>query len=165
MCAFLAPEPIPEELFTGAASDLPGELAAPVADPLAWRQTLAHVTRQSLARIDHQGLQMHRLTQAILRDRLAPEQAAAIRARTEAILAAGNPGDPPNPATWPWWMRLMPHLLAADLAATDSPTLRQMVCDACWYMISRGNIPACNDLASDLREQWRERSGADDPYG
>ena len=91
MCAFLAPEPIPEELFTGAASDLPGELAAPAADPLAWRQTLAHLTRQSLARIDHRGLQMHRLTQAILRDRLTPEQAAATRARTEAILAAATP--------------------------------------------------------------------------
>ena len=41
LCAFLAPEPIPEELFTGAASELPGELAARAADPLAWRQTLA----------------------------------------------------------------------------------------------------------------------------
>ena len=41
MCAFLAPEPIPEDLFTGAASELPGELAARAADPLAWRQTLA----------------------------------------------------------------------------------------------------------------------------
>jgi hypothetical protein len=60
LCAFLAPEPIPEELFTGAVSVLPGELAARAGDPLAWRQTLAQVTRQSLARIDHRGLQMHR---------------------------------------------------------------------------------------------------------
>ena len=52
LCAFLAPEPVPEDLFTGAASDLPGELAVRAADPLAWRQTLAHLARQSLARID-----------------------------------------------------------------------------------------------------------------
>ena len=109
LCAFLAPEPIPEDLFTGAASVLPDELAARAADPLAWRQTLAHLARQSLARIDHRGLLMHRLTQAILRDRLTPEQAAATRARTEAILAASNPGDPENPVTWPRWARLMPH--------------------------------------------------------
>ena len=101
VCAFLAPEPIPGELFTGTASELPGELAARAADPLAWRQTLAHLARQSLARIDHRGLEMHRLTQAILRDRLTPDQAAATRTRTEAILAASNPGDPANPATWP----------------------------------------------------------------
>jgi hypothetical protein len=70
MCAFLAPEPIPADLFTCAASVLPGDLAARVADPLAWAQTLARLARQSLARIDRRGLQMHRLTQAILRDRL-----------------------------------------------------------------------------------------------
>ena len=70
VCAFLGPEPIPEDLFTGAPGGLPGDLAARAADPLAWRQTLAQLTRQSLARVDQRGLVMHRLTQAILRDRL-----------------------------------------------------------------------------------------------
>ena len=161
LCAFLAPEPIPEDLFTGAASELPGELAARAADPLAWRQTLARLARQSLARIDHRGLQMHRLTQAILRDRLTPDQAAATRARTEAILAASNPGDPANPGTWPRWARLMPHLLAADLAATDSPALRWLACNACWYLLARGDTRTGHDLASDLRQQWRDRLGDD----
>ena len=100
---------------------LPDDLAARAADPLAWRQTLAHLSRQSLARIDHRGLLMHRLTQAILRDRLTPGQAAATRARTEAILAASDPGDPDNPATWPRWERLMPHLLAATWPPPTTP--------------------------------------------
>ena len=30
----------------------------------------------------------------------------------------------------------MPHLLAADLAATDNPGLRWMACNACWYLLS-----------------------------
>ncbi len=92
LCAFMAPEPIPEDLFTGAASELPGELAARAADPLAWRQTA--LARQALARVDQRGLVMHRLTQAILRDRLSPSQTAATRACCEAILAASDPGDP-----------------------------------------------------------------------
>ena len=87
LCAFLAPEPIPEYLFTGAVGVLPGELAARAADPLAWRQTLANVSRQSLARVDHRGLQMHRLTQAILRDRLAPGPR-----RRHAPVHRGDPG-------------------------------------------------------------------------
>ena len=161
VCAFLAPEPIPAELFTGAAADLPGELAARAADPLAWRQTLARLARQSLARIDHRGLVMHRLTQAILRDRLPPDQAAATRACAEAILAASDPGDPGNPVTWPRWARLMPHLLAADLAATGSPGLRWMACGACWYMLARGDTRTAHDLASHLRQQWHDRLGDD----
>ena len=161
LCAFLAPDPIPEELFTGAASDLPGDLAGRAADPLAWRQTLAHLTRQGLARIDQRGLQMHRLTQAILRDRLTPAQAAATRECSEAIVAASDPGDPGNPVTWSRWARLMPHLLAADLAATDNPDLRWMTCNACAYLLARGDARTGHYLASDLRQHWQERLGDD----
>jgi transcriptional regulator with XRE-family HTH domain len=164
VCAFLAPEPIPESLFTAAVGVLPGELAARAADPLAWRQTLAHLTRQSLARIDHRGLQMHRLTQAILRERLTPAQATATRAYAEAVLAASNPGDPPNPATWPDWARLTPHVLAADLAATGSPALRELVRHTCWYLLERGDTRTAHDLVSGLRQQWRDRLGEDHPH-
>ena len=161
VCAFLAPEPVPGDLLTSVPGVLPGELAVRVADPLAWRQVLARLARQSLARVDQRGLVMHRLTQAILRDRLAVGQAAAARACTEAILAAADPGDPPDPVSWPRWAQLMPHLLAADLAATGSPGLRQMACNACWYLITRGDTRTAHDLAADLREHWRGRLGDD----
>jgi tetratricopeptide (TPR) repeat protein len=161
LCAFLAPEPIPEDLFTSAAGELPGELAARVADPLAWRQTLAHLARQSMARIDQRGLTMHRLTQAILRDRLTPAQATTARQRTEAILAASKPADSASPATWPRWAVLMPHLLAADLTTTGNSGLRRMAYDACFYLVARGDTRTGHDLASELRQRWRERLGDD----
>jgi hypothetical protein len=163
LCAFLAPEPVPEDLFTGAASVLPDELAARATDPMAWPQTLAHLARQSLARVDHRGLVMHRLTQAILRDRLTPQQAADTRARTEAILAASDLSDPQDPVTWSRWARLMPHILAADLAAA-SPDLRELACQACHYLLARGDTRTGHDLARDLYKQWRERLGADDEH-
>jgi hypothetical protein len=161
LCAFLAPAPIPEELITATVGEQPGQLAVRAADPLAWHQTLAHLARQSLVRIDHRGLQMHKLTQAILRDRLTPADADAIRSRAEAILAASDPGDPTNPVTWPRWVRLMPHLLAADLSATDNPDLRWLASNACSYLIQRGDPRACHDLASGLRQHWRDRLGDD----
>ncbi len=161
LCAFLAPEPIPEDIFTRAAGLLPGELAAQAADPLAWRQTLAHLAGQSLARVDHRGVQMHRLTQAILRDQLTPARAAATRRCTEAILAASDPGDPPDPGTWARWAELMPHVLAADLPATDNPALRELVRRVCWYLIERGDARTPRDLISDLHQQWRHRLGED----
>jgi transcriptional regulator with XRE-family HTH domain len=161
LCAFLAPEPVPEYLFTGAAGELPAELARRAADPLAWRQTLANVSRESLARVDHRGLQMHRLTQSILRDRLTPARAAATRGCTEAILAASDPGDPPDPGTWTRWAALMPHVLAADLGGTNSTALRELVRRVCWYLIERGDARTARDLMSNLRQQWRDRLGAD----
>ena len=165
VCAFLGPEPVPEDLFTGAPGQLPGELAARAADPLAWRRTLAQLARHSLARIDPRGLVMHRLTQAILRDRLTLDQAAAAREASEAILAAANPSDAGNPVTWPRWAQLMPHLLAADLAATGSRDLRWMACNACSYLLARGDTRTAHDLAASLHQHWRDRLGDDDESG
>ena len=157
VCAFLAPEPIPQELFTTAAAQLPEPLADRAGDTLAWPQVVTRLTSGSLARVDQHGLQLHRLTQAILRDCHTPAQAAATRACAEAILAASNPGDPEHPATWPRWARLMPHVMAADLAVADSPALRKLACDACGYLRARRDIHTCHDLSDNLRQQWRER--------
>ena len=107
---------------------------------------------------------MHRLTQAILRDRLAAGPGGRYPGAAEAILAASNPGDPTTPATWPGWARLLPHLLALDPAATDSPALRQLACDACLVPDLAAAIPAAAmTWPATCTEHWRDRLGADDP--
>ena len=55
----------------------------------------------------------------------------------------------------------MPHLLAADLAATGSRGLRWMACNACGYLLARGDTRTAHDLATDLRQHWRDRLGDD----
>ncbi|HEX6519573.1 MAG TPA: FxSxx-COOH system tetratricopeptide repeat protein [Streptosporangiaceae bacterium] len=161
LCAFFGPEPIPEFLLTGAPDELSTALAERVADRLAWRQTLARLSRRSLARIDHRGVQFHRLVQAILRDRLTPAEAAATRTRTEAMLVAANPGDTEDPATWPRWAQLMPHVLAADLFSAGSD-LRELACSACYYLLAGGDASTGHNVADDLYRQWRDRLGDDD---
>jgi hypothetical protein len=163
ICAFLAPEPVPAQWFTGAAAQLPAGLADEAADPVAWRQILGQVSRSALARADPGGLLMHRLTQAIIRGCLPPGQATATRARAEAIVAASSPGGTDAPDTWPAWARLLPHLLALDPAATGNLGLRRLACRAARYLILRGDFRGGHDLASDLYRQWGERLGPDDP--
>ncbi len=58
----------------------------------------------------------------------------------------------------------MPHLLAANLAATNNPDLRSMACNACLYLLARGDTRTAHDLAADLRKHWRERLGGDDQH-
>ena len=163
VCAVLAPEPVPPDWFPAAAAALPPVLAGSAVDPLAWRQVLTSLGRSALARVDAAGLVMHRLTQAIIRGSLPPDQATAARDLAVAILAASHPGDTDTPSTWPMWARLLPHLLALEPAATSHPGLRRLALGAARYLIVRGDASGGHDLASRLYWQWRDRLGPDHP--
>ncbi len=164
VCAFLAPEAVPVDWFTQAAADLPYPLASRVTDPLTRSRLLTRLTRSSLARLDPDGLTMHRLTQAILRTCLPPDQADAARSLAEKAIAASDPGDGALPGNWPAWARVLPHLLAVEPAALDSQGLRDLAKGAAWYLTSRGDAQAGHDLASRLYERARARLGPDDGY-
>jgi hypothetical protein len=162
ICAFLAPEPVPADWFPRAAALLSGPLAEAAADPLAWRQVLGRVREQALARLDEHGLVMHRLTQAIVRGYLPPDQAAATREEAAAVLAAGHPGDEALPSTWPGWARLLPHLLAVDPEAATA-AVSDLTYDAIWYLIRRGDARNGYDLARRLYQHHLGELGPDDP--
>jgi len=162
ICAFLAPEPVPADWFPRAAAELSSPLADTAADPLAWRQVLAQVRQQALARLDQHGLQMHRLTQAILRGYLPPDQAAATRDAAAALLTANHPGAEELPSTWPGWARLLPHLLALDPEASTE-ALSNLTYDAIWYLIRRGDARSGYDLADRLYQHRLGKLGPDDP--
>jgi len=158
ICAFLAPEPVPAAWFTNAAGQLPTPLGKAAADPLAWGRTLGLISGQALARIDQQGLLMHRLTQAIVRTRLSPAQTAAVRGQAAALLIASHPGDQQLPSSWPGWARLLPHLLALDPGASTS-ALHGLADNAAWYLINRGMARDARDLAGSLYESRLTQDG------
>ena len=162
ICAFLAPEPVPADWFTTSPAWLPTCLSSAVVDAMAWRQVLVRVGAHALARVEPDGLWMHRLTQAIVRDQLSPDQAAALRTSAEAIVAASNPGDARAPSSWSRWARLLPHLLALDPATTTSLNLRSLAIDGAWYLYRRGDASASHDLADSLHQRWHELLGPDD---
>jgi len=162
LCAFLASEPLPPAWFASAAGQLPAVLARRAADPVSFGRLLSLIGRRALARVDRRGLQLHPLTQAILRDQLDSQQAADMRTHADAVLAANHPGDGEDPTTWRAWAQLLPHLLAASPATTADAAIRRLACDAAWYLLRRADTRNCHDLSCDLYHQWRDRLGADD---
>ena len=132
--AFLAPEPIPSEMLTRWSP--PPELAG-----LARHRAVSRLGRYGLARVD-EGFQLHRLTQAIVRGQLGAEAGARCRALAESMLVAARPaGDPRDSSTWPAWATILPHVLALELSASDSPSVRELACDTGWYLALSGRRP------------------------
>ncbi|WP_159424787.1 FxSxx-COOH system tetratricopeptide repeat protein [Streptomyces sp. TLI_053] len=179
LCAFLAPESVPVHWLlafgrstAGRTPQAPGPLApgGPLAalaladtDPVALHRGVGSAVRLGLATSTHDGVRLHRLVQAVIRDQLG-EEAADVRRHARSVLVQAAPGDPEDPATWATWARVVPHLLAVDPGGADSPELRGLACDAAWYLTERGDSEAAARLAVDLRTSWTASSGPDDRH-
>jgi hypothetical protein len=136
ICAYLAPEPVPVDLFTAHPGLLPEPLSSAAADPLAFTEAVGVLADYSLAKRNAAGLQLHRLVQATLRarhdhtqaapdprsqaqDRPLPGEAAGDETAAEplgqalGLLKAVAPSEVSDPQNWPRWAVLLPHVLAA----------------------------------------------------
>ena len=74
ICAFLAPDDIPLYIFTDHADELPETLAKAASDELGLDDVVVALKRYSLAEVSDGALSVHRLVQAVVRDRLPEEE-------------------------------------------------------------------------------------------
>lgn len=167
VCAFLAPEPVDSEWFVSLArlnqQDLPDPLAAVAASSFALRQCVALLARHGLARATREGLLLHRLIAAITCHALTPAEQAATRATAEQLLVAAGPADAYDPATWPAWTAILPHLIHLDPATTSNDDLRELACTGTLVMYLRGDSRGGGDLAQHLYRAWSASLGEDHP--
>jgi tetratricopeptide (TPR) repeat protein len=160
--AFLGPEPIPIAWLEAARDQLATLAVDP--DDIMWPQVaLQPSARYGLARVDHETFQIHRLTQAILRDHAGQDGTAAIRDDLAALLSAADTGDTGLPAAWPQWAMLTSHLTAARRTTGDHPGLRSTLLKALEYLVLSAQPQAAHDLAHDIHLSWAETLGKDHP--
>ncbi|NRQ36237.1 tetratricopeptide repeat protein [Nonomuraea sp. NN258] len=156
LCSYLAPEPIVATWLTQAATgaaDLP-------ADGLAASQAFALIRDRGLGRVDVNGLRLHRLTQAILRDRTR-EREGTFRELAASLLTAAAPEDTDSPVHWPDWAHLVPHLLITIPHATTHEELRHTACRLARYLIVSGQVETAVTLTDQLHRDWETRLGVD----
>lgn len=128
LCAVLAPEPIPLDLFTGS----PEVLNVGAADPLAWDTTVGALAGLGLARRGNASLVVHRLIQAAVRAAMPDEVRTDTRVQLCRALLAAVPHDiHGDPDARPRWQQLLPHVIAvtkddppAECAAETAVLLR-----------------------------------------
>ena len=124
VCAWLAPEPVPLDLFTGHPDLLPESLAAAAGDPIEFVDAVAALTGYGLAKRVGDGLLLHRLVQDVTRqasDALGgwhPLPVALSLLRADLPEAVWS-----EPANWPRYRRLTPHVLAATAHHDDDQPL------------------------------------------
>ena len=114
LCAFLAPDNIPKSILAEGSDHLPEPLASTVADKVALNDAIAALKRYSLLNVTDDTFSVHRLVQAVTRDRLDEAgkkrwSEAAVKLVEGAFLFSGY-----DVSAWSVCLRLLPHALAAS---------------------------------------------------
>lgn len=138
MCAFLAPDVIPDEVFLKGADHLEPKLAQYAADEIDFQDVIATATKYALIRREPRpsGLWMHRLAQEVVQDGLSDEERKLMHLRVVLALSAAFPSG--EYVTWELCERLLPHALLGEGFLTDdelhiAETSRLLACTS-WYL-------------------------------
>jgi DNA-binding SARP family transcriptional activator len=158
--AFLGPDVIPQELF---AHRLPLPDGGGPADPFQLTDAIGAAAALSLLRRTPSGFQLHRLVQEVIRSHLEPDERTRVRDEVVDLLAAAHPGDPADPATWPGYAALVPHVFALGAAGDPHPGVRRLVIDTLSYFNTITNTGTVRSVATEIHDRWRRVLGPDHP--
>ncbi|MFI6409314.1 FxSxx-COOH system tetratricopeptide repeat protein [Streptomyces sp. NPDC050548] len=158
-CSLLSPEPFPLHSCVGRGPETLLALAELLNDPLAAPKSLRVLAQQGLARVQDGRVQLHRLTQAVVRDQLTEYERADAARTAEALLVAATPGSAVDSATWAAWPDIIPHLFAIVPSDFLTDEGRDAVCQACWYLMDRGQAPLVLPRLQSMHECWRRQLG------
>ena len=116
LCAFLAPDHIPEELLTEGAPHWPPLLQEAMADRFTFNQTLETLLGFSLVKrlSEERMLSIHRLVQSVQMDRMEAETQRTWGERVVRAVQTVFPADPKNVVTWPACLRYLEQVEACD---------------------------------------------------
>jgi MinD-like ATPase involved in chromosome partitioning or flagellar assembly/tetratricopeptide (TPR) repeat protein len=166
LSAFFGSDPIPIRMLKAGryAPSLPSPLDEVIKDTIERRRALRLLSRYALARVDPatDSLQVHRLVQAVLRQRLSADERARYRRATHEMLVAANPGDPDNPQSHRQHAELSPHIGPSRAVEGDTNDVRKVVLDQIRYRDRRGDPESSRELAEIARRVWLEKLGPND---
>ncbi|MFE0133960.1 FxSxx-COOH system tetratricopeptide repeat protein [Streptomyces sp. NPDC059037] len=165
LCSYFAPDPISRSIFSGLGnSSIFPELDATLNDPMRLARAIREVNRYSLARIDHRtnSIEMHRLVQLVLNNRMTPEEQSRMRHGAHTLLAAADPKAPNAAANWPRYAELYGHVIASDAIKSDQPWVRQLVMNIARYLYYWGDHEVSLDFSEQAWETWQTVFGEED---
>ncbi|HEY4017478.1 MAG TPA: FxSxx-COOH system tetratricopeptide repeat protein, partial [Pseudonocardiaceae bacterium] len=167
ICAFFSPEPISRDLLTGVNRvSISPELDAALRDPIKLARAIRDINRYGLAKIDHGNntLQLHRLVQLVLRNRvMAPQVHAQMLHGAHQLLAALDPNDPESNRQWPRYRELLPHAYAANVLDCDDSWPRQLYINLMRYLFEYGDHEEAARLGLQAREHFTKTLGPTNP--
>ncbi|HEX8228877.1 MAG TPA: FxSxx-COOH system tetratricopeptide repeat protein [Chloroflexia bacterium] len=114
LCAFFAPEDIPLDMIVAGADHLPESLKKAVSEPLKLDDVVGELGKYSLVEVDkdRRSISIHRLVQAVVRDKLSPDARQTWIEAALRVVGDGFSYRIDGMGTWPIAASVLPHALA-----------------------------------------------------
>ncbi|HEX8218261.1 MAG TPA: FxSxx-COOH system tetratricopeptide repeat protein, partial [Chloroflexia bacterium] len=130
LCAFMAPDNIPLNMLEAGSEYLPASLRNALSEPLDRADMLGELSHYSLVEVDEEQhtVSMHRLVQAVLRDKLPSQESQTWMAVAVQVVNSGFVYRRDDLNTWPVAANALPHALAvAALPHLQDPLFDDIV--------------------------------------
>ncbi|XVV17495.1 FxSxx-COOH system tetratricopeptide repeat protein [Actinoplanes sp. CA-131856] len=121
------------------------------------------INRLALLKIDGGQIFLHRLLQQVVRRRMTPDEQRTARHEAHLVLAAARPrGEVDDPATWPAFGHIWPHLAATRAVDCGDAPVRQLIIDRLRYVWLSGGFDDGRRMGEEYARRW-ERQRQDRP--
>jgi tetratricopeptide (TPR) repeat protein len=168
VCAFLAPDDIPEEIFTAGTSVLAEPLRTVAANALDFTKAVGEAGRFSLIERNSnaQTLNIHRLVQEVLRDEMEPKTRRDWLEQTVELINQAFPSI--EFKDWSLCERLLPHVIVLssfeNVDSSELPELGRLFNQAGGYLEARGLYALAETFLMRSIEITKRQLGEEHPY-
>ena len=165
--AFLAPDDIPINILAEGAEHLPETVSSLVSDPFEFDDTITMLRNYSFIKRHQNNLSVHRLVQAVVRDRLNTDE---MKIWIEAVLCLMNNSfvfDPNEINSWTACSNLLHHVYLVVMYAEEYNFAIEVVCELLykmgWYLNNCGDYARGKDLLNRALELGEKLYGQGHP--
>jgi tetratricopeptide (TPR) repeat protein len=158
LCAFMAPSVSVELIYPQQMLEALAPCDPSLRQPGMVARMIQEVSRLALAKVDLRNgeIQIHRLMQDFLRNRLTAAEREERRHLVHRVLAASTPprGGVDDPTNWPQYGRIWPHLEPSRAAECAEDPVRTLLIDWVRFLWLRSQYGQAVELGTRLERQW-----------
>ena len=157
LCSVMAPGIARDVVYSSAMAEVLEPYDPALSEPVVIGRVVHEASKLALLKVDASArqIQIHRLVQAVIRNRMTDESAESARRDVHHVLVGSRPEqDVDDPASWPRFRMIWPHLTPSDARSSNEEQVRQLYIERVRYLWVLGDLDRARTLAEEVAARW-----------
>jgi tetratricopeptide (TPR) repeat protein len=158
ICSVMAPDISLDLINSQAMADTLRKLDPAISERAMIAKLVRQIDLLALIKLDNNAhqIQVHRVVQAVVRERMSPEEETSARHAVHQLVVAARPdGDVDDPQTWPRYRLIWPHLTPSGAMWSTEAPVRQLLIERVRYLRQRDDLARARRRAEEIEAAWK----------